>query len=430
MPKVSVIVPVYNVEKYLAECIDSILAQTLKDIEVICVDDGSTDGSSVILDAYAAQNSRVRVIHRKNAGYGAAMNAGIDAAVGEYIGIVESDDCILPEMYETLYCNASAHMLDVIKSDAFYWLSAHDYKSRIHRKKLDNYYDRVLDEKDRRVFFNFYMNTWTGIYRREFLEEFAIRHNETPGASYQDNGFWFQTLSFCRSAMWLNQAFYLYRQDNPMASIKSRDKIYAMSNEYDYLEKTLTDKNAPKASIELCNYYRLLRHRGTFIRIADEYKREFCNKAIADYEKYVSRISWHKMFIKKWYDDLVSDPDGFCTRFIDGKRHIYEKLNSSDSIVIYGYGKYGQIVFRYLDSMGFYDKISCFLTSEKTNVQEIAGISVRVFEEEKAALSQNLVILAVSENTEAYIEISRLLNKAGVKEWLNRNDIMKYFYLV
>lgn len=429
MPKISVIVPVYNVEKYLAECIDSILAQTLQDIEVICVDDGSTDSSPVILDAYAAQDSRVCVIHRQNAGYGAAMNAGIDAAVGEYIGIVESDDCILPEMYETLYSHASAHKLDVVKSDAFYWLSAHNYKSRIHTKQLDDYYNIVLGEKDRRIFFDFFMNTWTGIYRRGFLEEYAIRHNETPGASYQDNGFWIQTLLFCRNAMWLNQAFYLYRQDNPMASIKSKDKIYTMSNEYDYLEKILNEKNAPKESIDLCNYYRLLRHRGTFIRIADEYKREFCNKAIADYEKYVSRISWHKMFIKKWYEDLVSDPDGFCTRFIDGKKHIYDKLNSSDSIVIYGYGKYGQIVFRYLDSMGFYDKISCFMTSEKADVREIAGIPVRIFKEE-TLLPQKLVILSVSEKSGAYVEISKLLNKAGIKEWLDRNDIMQYFYLV
>lgn len=428
MPKVSVIVPVYNVEKYLAECMDSILAQTLQDIEVICVDDGSTDSSPAIVDAYAAKDGRVRVIHKKNAGYGAAMNAGMDAAVGEYIGIVESDDCILPEMYETLYSHASAHMLDVVKSDAFYWLSAHDYKSRIHRKYLDNYYDRVLDEKERTVFFDFFMNTWTGLYRRKFLEEFAIRHNETSGASYQDNGFWFQTLSFCRNAMWLNQAFYLYRQDNPMASIKSRDKIYAMSDEYDYLEKTLNEKNVPKKSIDLCNYYRLLRHKGTFIRIADEYKREFCSKVIADYENYAG-IPIKDVRLKKWYEDITADPDGFCSRFIADKDYIYRKLNSSDSVVIYGYGNYGQKVFRHLDSLGFYDKISCFMTSKKTDVQQMAGIPVRALSEE-AEIHKKLIILSMLEKSSAYVEISKLLNMAGVKEWLNGSDVMQYFYQV
>lgn len=428
MPKVSVIVPVYNVVQYLNECMDSILAQTLKDIEVICVDDGSTDSSPAILDAYAAQDNRVHVIHRQNAGYGAAMNAGIDAAVGEYIGIVESDDCILPEMYETLYMHASEHKLDIVKSDAFYWLSAHDYRNRIHRKQFDNYYDRVLGEEERKIFFGFYMNTWTGIYRREFLEEFAIRHNETPGASYQDNGFWFQTLSFCRNAMWLNRAFYLYRQDNPMASIKSRAKIYAMSDEYGYLEKKLNDKNASKEIIDLCNYYRLKRHRGTFMRIADEYKREFCNKAIADYKKY-SGISLNNTGLKRWYEDITADSDGFCTRFIADKNRIYEKLNSSDSIVIYGYGNYGQIAFRHLDSMGFYDKILCFMTSEKTDIREIAGIPIRTLSEE-AEIHRSLIILSVAERSNAYLEISELLNKEGIREWLNISDIMQYFYSV
>ena len=198
MPKVSVIVPVYNVEQYLEKCIDSICTQTLQDIEIICVDDGSTDSSPQILDTYAKKDSRIRVIHKGNAGYGAAMNTGMDAAKGEYIGIVESDDCILPQMYARLYETAKADDLDLVKADAYYWLERYGYKSRIHISANNAYYDRVLDERDRLVFFQFYMNTWTGIYKRSFLEKYQIRHHETPGASYQDNGFWIQTLYYCR----------------------------------------------------------------------------------------------------------------------------------------------------------------------------------------------------------------------------------------
>ena len=87
--KVSVIVPVYNQVHYLAECMDSILAQTLRDIEVICVDDGSTDGSGRMLDEYAARDSRVKVIHQANAGVGYARNVGMTAAAGEYIAFME-----------------------------------------------------------------------------------------------------------------------------------------------------------------------------------------------------------------------------------------------------------------------------------------------------------------------------------------------------
>ena len=115
--KVSIIVPVYNVEKYLPICIDSIICQTLREIEIICVDDGSTDNSSVILDQYAIKDERIKVVHKKNGGYGKAVNIGMDLAQGEYVGIVDSDDYILPEMYEILYMNAKKNNLDMINSN-------------------------------------------------------------------------------------------------------------------------------------------------------------------------------------------------------------------------------------------------------------------------------------------------------------------------
>ena len=86
-PIVSLLIPVYNVEKYLAECLDSALAQTLSDIEIICIDDGSTDASGAMLDEYAKKDQRVKVIHKQNSGYGASMNRGLDAATGEFVGI-------------------------------------------------------------------------------------------------------------------------------------------------------------------------------------------------------------------------------------------------------------------------------------------------------------------------------------------------------
>lgn len=98
--KISVIVPVYNVEKYLARCVDSILAQTYGNLEIILVNDGSKDASGVICDDYAAADSRIRVIHKENGGLSSARNAGIDAAVGEYLAFVDSDDWIEPQTYE------------------------------------------------------------------------------------------------------------------------------------------------------------------------------------------------------------------------------------------------------------------------------------------------------------------------------------------
>lgn len=90
--KVSIVVPIYNVEKYLRQCLDSIVNQTLKNIEIICVNDGSTDNSLKIIQEFADKDSRIKIINKENTGYGNSMNIGFDAAIGEYIGIVESDD--------------------------------------------------------------------------------------------------------------------------------------------------------------------------------------------------------------------------------------------------------------------------------------------------------------------------------------------------
>ena len=103
MPKISIIVPVYNVEKYLGKCIESILNQTFRDFELILVDDGSTDSSGKICDEYSLKDSRIKVIHKENGGLSSARNTGLDIAKGEYIGFVDSDDWIEMDMYEILY---------------------------------------------------------------------------------------------------------------------------------------------------------------------------------------------------------------------------------------------------------------------------------------------------------------------------------------
>lgn len=131
-PVVSVVVPIYKVERYLAQCVDSMLAQTLRDIEVILVDDGSPDACPGICDAYAAQDSRVRVIHQENGGYGKAVNVGIDAAKAPYIGIIESDDWIEPAMYEKLYRRAVETGVDVVKCMFWKYESTSTPESRMY----------------------------------------------------------------------------------------------------------------------------------------------------------------------------------------------------------------------------------------------------------------------------------------------------------
>lgn len=116
--ELSIILPVYNSERYVGRCIDSVLAQTMRDLELLVIDDGSSDSSGLICEEYAGKDQRVRVIHQQNAGVSAARNAGIDSAAGAYIGFVDSDDWVEPEMFERLLHEAKRTGADVVMCDA------------------------------------------------------------------------------------------------------------------------------------------------------------------------------------------------------------------------------------------------------------------------------------------------------------------------
>lgn len=240
--KVSVIVPVYNVEKYLYDALDSLINQSLKDIEIICVNDGSTDGSLAIIKSFAARDKRIKVIDGSNHGYGYAMNCGIDAAQGEYIGILEPDDYVSYDMYEKLYAMCKIHELDFVKSDFYRFTTANDGSITLKYVPLSKdkqAYNRIVNTSQSKECYFYVMNTWTGIYKRDFVLNNGIRHNETPGASYQDNGFWFQTFAYGKRVMFVDMPFYRNRRDNPNSSVYSKDKVYATMEEYAYIKNCL-----------------------------------------------------------------------------------------------------------------------------------------------------------------------------------------------
>ncbi len=240
-PKVSVVIPVYNVESYLVQCLDSVIHQTLREIEIICMDDGSTDGCPAILDAYAARDPRIRVIHKANTGYGDTMNQGFSLATGQYIGIVESDDYILPQMYEVLHQKAQEHQVDWIKSDFYSRDGEQNCLTRLATNST--YYNRVIDLQQDLTPFHFpYFNTWTGIYKRSFIEQHQIHHNPAPGASYQDTGFYFQTYVWATRGYFCNQAFYIYRQDNPTSSRNNKGQLFAIQKEYAFIRRLLSSQ--------------------------------------------------------------------------------------------------------------------------------------------------------------------------------------------
>lgn len=285
--KVSIIVPVCNVERYLSECLDSVIHQTLDDIEIICVNDGSTDNSLKILREYEKKDARIKVVTKDNSGYGNTMNVGIDAAKGKYIGIVESDDYVEKNMFERLYETAELYQSEIVKSDHYIFSTKDGYKKSEYQWLCPiEYYNRILNADICPEIYTFTMMNWTGIYRTDFIRNNKIRHNETPGASFQDNGFWFQVISFAKKIVFIHEAFYYYRQDNPNSSINNKKKVFCICDEYKYMQSIL--KNHPEFTEEYYKRFfekKLFNYLNSYRRIADEYKLEFLEKISKEFEE-------------------------------------------------------------------------------------------------------------------------------------------------
>lgn len=315
--KVSVIVPVCNVEKYLIECLDSIIAQTLQDIEIICVNDGSTDGSEKILEEYAENDKRIKIIDKENAGYGHAMNIGMDMAKGEYIGIVESDDYVLPEMFETLYEAAVNNDLDFVKSDFYRFYGEGESLQREYYKTArdDENYNIILNPSENHIVFKFLMNTWSGLYKRDFLRKNNIRHNETPGASFQDNGFWFKCNVCGQRTMVIDTAFYMNRRDNPDSSVYNPQKVYCGNIEYDYIYAYLKANGILSDFLEVYVFKKFHTYKFTINRIADELKKDYIHHISKEFKnmekngelvsRYLSNTDWNMI---RW---IMRDPDEY-----------------------------------------------------------------------------------------------------------------------
>lgn len=345
MAKVSVIIPIYNVETYLRQCMDSIISQTLTDIEILAVNDGSTDRSLEILKEYAEKDKRVHILDGPNGGYGKAMNRGLEAATGEYIGIVEPDDFIPAEMYQELYDTAAKNDLDFVKADFYRFTENSDgslNKTYVALSPSGIDYGQILCPYDHLEVFKFALNTESGIYKHSFIEEFHIRCTETPGAAHQDNGFWFQTFTRARKAMFLHRPYYMSRRNNPNFSIRNRGKIYCINDEYAHIYRFLEQHPELKDHfIGVYNYKRYHNYVLTYNRIADEFRKEYAQRFSDEFRSaYEKNEIDQSLFKQKDLDNifvLLEDPLKYYYRqqFIKEIETKYGKIDRLKRDIIY-----------------------------------------------------------------------------------------------
>lgn len=217
-PKVTVILPSLNVAAYIRECIESVINQTLSDIEILCIDAGSTDGTCEIIQEYANRDSRIRFIRAEKRSYGYQMNLGMKLAKGTYIGIVETDDSVEPDMYEVLWQKAREQDLDYVKAGFYTMVTPYEGERYLLEQGLGNT-GQVFSSSyfvEQKLSPDVYI--WNGIYKRSFLQAFDIRLNESPGAAFQDCGFRYLVDMHLRRGMFIDRLFYHYRRDNAAAS--------------------------------------------------------------------------------------------------------------------------------------------------------------------------------------------------------------------
>ena len=354
-PKLSIITPIYNVARFLPKCLDSLISQTLQDIEFICVNDGSTDESLEILRSYAEHDSRFVVIDKPNGGYGHTMNTGLDAARGDYIGIVESDDWVFPDAFERLYeVAASNGFCDIVKANHNLFYDGHNLT------KVENYpsslCNRVLSplDDDGMTVINSIPAIWAAIYKRSFLERNEIRFLETPGASFQDTGFVYKSWIAADSFVLVHDAFLNYRIDNASSSVKSASKVYFVCDEFASIEEFL--KKRPERYDRLIGRVLAKKfdtYNWNYERISWEFRKEFLHR-IAD--EFVAPLMNDEIDPFAFKGDefermcqIVEDPDGFFSR--DYKTHKREETGVKAHAIADAFGKKAGETIHHLSSL-------------------------------------------------------------------------------
>lgn len=192
MPEISVIIPVYNVEKYLSRCLDSLKKQTFPNWEAVCVDDGSTDGSGAVLDSYAAEDARLKVIHQKNGGLSVARNNGLSAANGRYVYFLDSDDFMHPQLLETVHGLAKKYGAQLVCFESYNEKKEEFKVQPVNPEKVKvKITDKPLFWYGKHGRYKIHFNVWTKFYARDLLEGISF----IPGIRYEDYPHTFAVLS-------------------------------------------------------------------------------------------------------------------------------------------------------------------------------------------------------------------------------------------
>lgn len=403
--KISVLVPICNTEKYLRQCLDSIKNQTYENLEIICINDGSTDGSRAIIQDYLDMDNRFRVIDKVNTGYGHSMNLGIEQAAGDYVAIVESDDFIEPDMYERLIEKALECDAQIVKSNFNLYT---DRGTKFRENLVGLPYDICFSSEQYIKVFGVHPSVWSSLYKRDFLNSYNIRFLETPGASYQDIDFAFKVWTNAKRIVLLKEGLLNYRVDNAASSIKNPSKLFCVCDEMEEISKYIYESDF--LSIEwkdrlskIENWVRFNEYVWNYGRLDPVFQPIFYNRVVSELRVLRNAPKdtelWNSQLIEQ-LEQWIDYPDEYnrlrCVNYeeamisalntVNSKWEMegfWNALSSFEKIYIYGAGVYGQKVLEFLKKEKYEDKVKGFVVSNISdeNKRNVSGKEVYALSE-------------------------------------------------
>lgn len=327
-PMVSVLVPICNTEKYLDQCLNSLENQSYQNLEIICLNDGSTDSSLDILKRHAKQDPRITIIDKPNSGYGDSMNKGLEAARGTYIAILESDDFMLSEAIEHLVDAAEQFGAEMVKANFdFYW--SEPERQEFFEMFREEHCNKLTCPRDYGIyFFHQKPSIWSGLYRTDFLRGYGINFLPTPGANFQDTSFALKCIASANKAVYLHESVVAYRQDNENSSVHASNKVTSTNGECAEYERWLKHEYAQTATPEEVAHMVRVAHiikydlyMWTYIRLAPKYHLDFLERMKTEYDKAIKAGEFTLEDLPSWkranLAAILRDPEDWERKYHD-----------------------------------------------------------------------------------------------------------------
>ncbi len=417
MPKISIIVPVYNVEKELSACLESVLSQSLDDIEIIGVDDGGTDRSAYILKEYASRDDRVKVIsYGENKGLSYARNRGLEKAIGKYIIFVDSDDMITSDSLSELY-----RKIEETQSDGVIFDLESLYDDDININTIPEYGPHKFDYPDvytgQQLFSLMKQNNdlqlmaFLCIWKKDFLKKHKISFHE--GILHEDNPFSICAMLHAQRMSYLKKTCYVYRRRSGSISVKAygyRNLYGLLMGNADVIRAMINYKKKIdyKFGVSVTEFIVMVR-KLVRLRLVDLIK---SGKDIAPFysDNYCALLEWHT---------AVNSDYVYIKGLIDV--NVYRKILSFKKIIVYGFGKIGREVVRLLEEFGI-SNYRIAVTKNNNKCYGLSGCITEIADLEDDSMN-TLVLISVGEDLQDKLEENA--RKMGFKNIVRAKDMFK-----